>query len=110
MNTLIYRGIYPGIDMTYGGDGRSLKSEFRISPSADPSRIRLRYEGGAAPWIDTDGSLVVGVGDRRAYGSTRRSSIRSGMASVKPSPDGSGCWAAERSDSNSANTIARARW
>jgi Beta-propeller repeat len=61
---LIYRGIYPGIDMTYGGDGRSLKSEFRVSPGADPSRIRLRYEGGAAPWIDNDGSLVVGVGDR----------------------------------------------
>ncbi len=64
--SLLYRGVYPGIDMRYGGAGPALKSEFRVSPGADPKRIRIRYSGGTPPWIDTDGSLVVGIiGDRR---------------------------------------------
>ena len=33
--SLVYRELYPGIDMVYGGTGRSLKSEFLISPGAD---------------------------------------------------------------------------
>jgi hypothetical protein len=61
--SLVYRQVYPGIDMAYGGAGRSLKSEFLISPSADPTLIRVRYLGGK-PWIDRDGSLVVRAGDR----------------------------------------------
>jgi hypothetical protein len=63
--SLIYRGVYPGIDMRYGGTGPALKSEFRVSPGADPNRIRIRYSGGSPPQIDTDGSLVVDIGDRR---------------------------------------------
>ena len=62
--SLVYRELYPGIDMAYGGTGRSLKSEFLVAPGADPKLIRVRYLGGGAPYIDLDGSLVVRVGDR----------------------------------------------
>src|SRR3974390_3363416 len=40
--TLLYRGVYDGIDMVYGGDGRKLKSEFRVAPGADAGLIRVR--------------------------------------------------------------------
>jgi hypothetical protein len=55
-----YRNLYPGIDMIYGGNGLSLKSEFVIAPGADPTRIRIRYSG-ARPIIQPDGSLSIAV-------------------------------------------------
>ena len=59
-----YPGLYPGIDMVYGGNGRELKSEFRVAPGADPSQIRLRYAGAGRLRIDEQGRLVIPVGDR----------------------------------------------
>ncbi len=55
-----YRGLYPGIDMIYGADGRRLKSEFVVAPGADPARIRLRYAGGE-PRLDDTGALVISM-------------------------------------------------
>uniref|UniRef100_Q02BK6 Beta-propeller repeat protein n=1 Tax=Solibacter usitatus (strain Ellin6076) TaxID=234267 RepID=Q02BK6_SOLUE len=62
--SLVYRQVYPGIDLVYGGEGRKLKSEVVVAPGADPGLVRMRYLGGGAPWVDSDGSLVVRVGDR----------------------------------------------
>ena len=62
--SLVYRQVYPGIDLVYGGAGRMLKSEVVVAPGADPGLVKIRYLGGGAPWIDTDGSLVVRAGDR----------------------------------------------
>jgi uncharacterized repeat protein (TIGR01451 family) len=59
--SVVYRDLYPGIDMEYGGAGRNLKSEFLVAAGADPSCIRVRYVGAGDPWIDADGSLVVPV-------------------------------------------------
>src|ERR1039458_6358065 len=39
---VVYRSLYPGIDMVYGADGRNLKSEFVVAPRAEPSAIRVR--------------------------------------------------------------------
>ena len=39
---VVYRDLYPGVDIIYGGEGRDLKSEFVVAPGADPSRIRVR--------------------------------------------------------------------
>ncbi len=61
---IIYRGLYPGIDMTYAGSGRQVKSEFLVSPGADPSSIRLEYSEAVS--IDRDGNLVVGNDFREA--------------------------------------------
>jgi hypothetical protein len=56
---IVYRGLYPGIDMTYGGVGRRLKSEFLVAPGADPAIIRLEYSGVDRISIDTNGDLVM---------------------------------------------------
>ena len=56
---ITYRQLYPGIDMSYGGNGRNLKSEFVVAPGADPSRIRVRYPGSGKVHIDDQGALVI---------------------------------------------------
>ena len=56
---IVYRGLYPGIDMLYGADGRNLKSEFLVAPGADPFRIRLRYAGAGALRLAPDGALII---------------------------------------------------
>src|SRR5664279_2779853 len=54
-----YRGLYPGIDMIYGANGRQLKSEFVVAPGADPARIRIRYTGAGKPAVEPDGALSI---------------------------------------------------
>ena len=60
-DTLIYRNTWPGIEPEYAPYRGTLKSEYRVSPGADPGLIRLRYYGDGAPAILSDGSLMIGV-------------------------------------------------
>jgi hypothetical protein len=60
--TILYHDLYPGIDLAYSVAEGRLKSEFRVSPGADPGAIRWQYRGGAAPRIPGDGGLVVAAG------------------------------------------------
>src|SRR5258708_18952004 len=55
---VIYRGLYRGIDMSFGGTGSLLKSEFLLEPGADAGLIRLKYNGAKSVLLDPDGSLV----------------------------------------------------
>ncbi len=57
--TVLYREVWPGIAMTYGASGRTLKSEFVVAPGAEPSLIRLRYEGAVSVDIQQNGELLV---------------------------------------------------
>jgi hypothetical protein len=62
--TLVYRNVYPGIDMVYGSSGRNLKSEFVVAPGAEPNRIRIRYVGADHLRIDDAGELVIPIDGR----------------------------------------------
>jgi hypothetical protein len=42
---IVYRDLWPGIDLVYYGTVNKLKYEFAVSPGADPAKIRLRYRG-----------------------------------------------------------------
>jgi len=56
-----YRGVYPGIDLTYYGTGRLVEHDFVVAPGADPVGIRFAVTGGATPArIDRTGTLVAG--------------------------------------------------
>jgi len=44
-STIIYKDIYPGIDLKYYGNGQSMKYDFIIRPGADISQIKIRYDG-----------------------------------------------------------------
>lgn len=53
--------VYPGIDQVfYGEKGASgLEYDFVVAPGADPSVIRVAFEGGARPRLDDQGALIV---------------------------------------------------
>jgi hypothetical protein len=56
---IAYHDIFPGIDLVYSvSDGR-LKSDFLVSPGADPAEIHMQYEGDSPAHLDPSGSLVV---------------------------------------------------
>lgn len=55
--TLVYKQIYPGIDVRFRFSGLRVKSEFVIAPGADARLIRLRYSGLGSPHLDRQGSL-----------------------------------------------------
>src|SRR5262245_7104218 len=54
-----YRELWAGTDLALRGDAGQLKYEFRLDPGADPSAIRLNYEGADALHLARDGSLLI---------------------------------------------------
>jgi hypothetical protein len=55
---VVYRDLFPGIDMVYSSHRRLLKSEFVVAPGADPARIRIAYSGVEDLRVDEGGGLV----------------------------------------------------
>jgi hypothetical protein len=56
--------IYPGIDAVYYGDGRTLEFDLNVHPGADPSMIRLAYDGVAGLRVTAEGDVSFTLGDR----------------------------------------------
>src|SRR5262249_49357393 len=54
-----YRDVYSGIDLVYYGNGRQLQNDFVVSAGADPSVIRVGFEGSRHVSMDSDGNLDV---------------------------------------------------
>jgi hypothetical protein len=42
---VVYRDLWPGIDLEYSGTVNELKYQFAVGPGADPSQIKLAYRG-----------------------------------------------------------------
>jgi hypothetical protein len=57
--SVLYEGIYSGIDLTYAERGGRLKSEFLVAPAADPHLISYTYEGSKPLRIDETGAIVI---------------------------------------------------
>jgi hypothetical protein len=55
-SAMVYRDLWPGIDLRYHGDGRGMKYDFIVNPGADVSQIRIRYE-------EVDGLSLTNQGD-----------------------------------------------
>ena len=58
------QGIYPGIDVVYYGNGRQIEYDFEIAPGADPSRIRMRFDGADAVRLNERGGIALTLGSR----------------------------------------------
>jgi hypothetical protein len=56
---VVYRNLYPGIDLRYGAEGRNLKSEFAVAPGSDPSVILIRYVDTYNLRIGQKGELLI---------------------------------------------------
>jgi len=56
---IVYRNLWPGIDLAYSGTTDHLKYEFVVHPGADPSNIRLAYRGASNVDVNGQGRLIV---------------------------------------------------
>jgi hypothetical protein len=60
-SNLLYRNLFPGIDVAYQRTAGRLKSTFYVATGADPSQIRWRYPSATLPQLDADGNLRVAI-------------------------------------------------
>jgi hypothetical protein len=57
--SVVYRDLWPGVDMLLRGQDRQLKYEFRVRPGARLSDIRLAYAGASGVAVDEGGGLLI---------------------------------------------------
>ena len=60
------RNVYSGIDLVYYGAQGQLEYDFVLAPRADPSSIRMRFQG-ATPAVDEAGDLVLSTAGMRFH-------------------------------------------
>lgn len=56
---IVYRDLWPGIDLVYQGTFDRLKYEFIVRPGADPAQIRLAVRGAETFGLAADGRLSI---------------------------------------------------
>jgi len=57
-----YDGIYPGVDLVYYGNQRQLEFDFVVAPGADPSTIKLAFQGIDDLEVGPQGDLLLKIG------------------------------------------------
>jgi Beta-propeller repeat len=62
-----YKEAYPGIDLAYYGNQGKLEYDFIVAPGADPSQIKLAFDGASAIKVADSGDLLLttALGDVR---------------------------------------------
>ena len=58
---VLYKQIYPGVDMVYYGNQRQLEYDFVVAPHADPRAVKFNVEGAQKLRVDGKGDLVMTV-------------------------------------------------
>jgi len=58
---VVYRNLWPGVDMLFMGQSGKLKVEFRVRPGARLRDIRLAYRGAKRLSLDRRGNLRIGT-------------------------------------------------
>ncbi len=61
---LLYKEVYPGIDLLYYGKQTNMKLEFIVQPNKSIDCIKLNFEGADKIEIDEEGNLVVSFDDK----------------------------------------------
>ena len=56
---VVYRDLWPGIDLVYAGTVHRMKYTFRVKPGADPDRIKLAWRGAHGVELNAAGELAV---------------------------------------------------
>ena len=56
---VVYRNLWPGVDMVFHGQNGTLKYEFLVRPGARVSEIRLAYRGARRLSLDRQGDLRI---------------------------------------------------
>lgn len=61
---VVYHNVYAGIDLVYYPKDERLTYDFRVAPGADPSAIRLHFDGADRLALDREGNLQCFVAGR----------------------------------------------
>jgi hypothetical protein len=56
---VLYKSVYPGIDLAYYGNQRQLEYDFIVAPGADPQNIRFAYDGADKIEVVANGDLLL---------------------------------------------------
>jgi hypothetical protein len=56
---IVYKNLWPGIDLAYSGSTDCLKYEFVVQPGVNPSTIRLAYRGTSRVEVNAEGQIEV---------------------------------------------------
>ena len=67
---VVYREVYPGIDLVYNGDQRRLKYTFYLQPNSHPTQILMTYEGIESLCVD-DVTGMSGVRNNMSFLNSR---------------------------------------
>ncbi|MGC9197115.1 MAG: SBBP repeat-containing protein, partial [Syntrophobacteraceae bacterium] len=62
---VLYRDVYPGIDIRFYGNNRGLEYDIIVRPGANPSTVRFRYSGAKDVEVSGNGDLCVDVAGGR---------------------------------------------
>jgi len=54
-----YKGIYPGVDLTYYGNQEQLESDFVVAPGSNPRSVEFEVTGAQKMRLDGQGNLVL---------------------------------------------------
>jgi Beta-propeller repeat len=60
-NRVVYRALWPGVDLAFVDASGSLKYEFHVKPGARVDDIRLAYVGAESLTVDGTGALLIGT-------------------------------------------------
>ncbi len=61
--SLLYRQLYPGIDLRYDGQDGTLKGTYTVAPGVDPTLIRWHYQEAQSVTRALNGDLDIRFGD-----------------------------------------------
>ncbi len=66
-DAIVVPEIYPGVDVTYYGNGRRMEYDLMVKPGGDYTQVRIQFDGIEGLALADDGSLVI----RSAWGEMR---------------------------------------
>ncbi len=58
-SAVIYRQVYPGVDVAYHGHQRQVEFDFIVAPGANPAPITASFEGASKITTDASGNLLL---------------------------------------------------
>ncbi|MCX6563281.1 MAG: SBBP repeat-containing protein, partial [Candidatus Aminicenantes bacterium] len=62
---ILYRELYPGINLLVAGNGKRIKNEYLVKAGTDPAAIQLKYGGADGLSVNGSGQLEVRIGTEK---------------------------------------------
>src|SRR3990172_3353239 len=59
--SIVYKEVYPGIDIKFYGNNRQMEYDIVVKPGADPSKVQLAYDGIEGLRVTENGDLEISL-------------------------------------------------